>query len=364
MRLGNVRPISSKPSPPGECGTRPGIESSGVSQGAAPRLPDRVEWLTILLALGIYLSFGLITWFHASLPWWAILGLGAYVVALQSSLQHEVAHGHPTPWPGVNRMLVFPVLWLWLPFETYRDSHLAHHRDADLTDPNRDSESWYVAPEEWQRFGRVRQALAFALNSALGRMLLGPPRCLYRAWRAGLASLAAGDHSAWRIWSLHALAVTSVLIWTSLVCGMPVWQYLVLIVYPACAMMQLRSFLEHRADPEVGRRSVIVEAAWPFALLYLNNNLHALHHAQPGLAWYRLPGVYALRKESLLKANGGYFYSGYADILWRFLVWPKEHPLHPGMPAASDLAPSPSLPARTASTPAAPAQASALARKP
>ena len=38
----------------------------------------------------------LVVWFHASLPWWVILPVGAYFAALHASLQHEVLHGHRT----------------------------------------------------------------------------------------------------------------------------------------------------------------------------------------------------------------------------------------------------------------------------
>ena len=65
------------------------------------------------------------------------------------------------------------------------------------------------------------------------------------------------------------------------------------------------------------------------SLLFLNNNLHALHHAEPGLAWYRLPARYRERREELLAKNGGYRYGGYGEIVLRYLLWPKENPRHP-----------------------------------
>ena len=65
------------------------------------------------------------------------------------------------------------------------------------------------------------------------------------------------------------------------------------------------------------------------ALLFLNNNLHALHHAEPALPWYRLPARFKLRRGALLSANGGYRFSGYGEIMLRYLLWPKEHVRHP-----------------------------------
>src|SRR5262249_10801369 len=98
----------------------------------------RVEWPTIALAGGIYAAFAILTWFQASIPWWILMPLGGYVVCLHGSLQHEVVHGHPTPWRKVNEALIFPSLWLWLPFSIYRRSHITHHRDSDLTIPGID----------------------------------------------------------------------------------------------------------------------------------------------------------------------------------------------------------------------------------
>jgi fatty acid desaturase len=63
--------------------------------------------------------------------------------------------------------------------------------------------------------------------------------------------------------------------------------------------------------------------------MFLNNNLHMLHHAEPGLAWYRLPARYRAERARLLAANGGYLMRGYAEVFARYLLWPKERPVHP-----------------------------------
>ena len=104
--------------------------------------------------------------------------------------------------------------------------------------------------------------------------------------------------------------------------------------YPGVSLTLLRSYLEHQARPAPGERSVLIEAGWPLALMFLNNNLHALHHAEPGLAWYRLPARYRARRRELLENNGGYRYSGYMEIAARYLLRPKEHPRHPFAGAA------------------------------
>ena len=120
-------------------------------------LKRRIEWPTLAVAAIIYSIFGLLTWFYDALPWWLVLPIGGYLVAWHGSLQHEVVHGHPTPWRWFNELLVFPSLWLWQPYAVYRESHLTHHRDEHLTDPRHDPESFYVTPETWARMGPLRR---------------------------------------------------------------------------------------------------------------------------------------------------------------------------------------------------------------
>ena len=103
-----------------------------------PALGRRVEGQTILLAIVVYAWWGLTTWFWRDLPVWALVPLGAWVIAWQMNLQHEVIHGHPTPWRAVNEAIGVWPLSLWLPYSRYRETHLRHHQDANLTDPFED----------------------------------------------------------------------------------------------------------------------------------------------------------------------------------------------------------------------------------
>ena len=75
--------------------------------------------------------------------------------------------------------------------------------------------------------------------------------------------------------------------------------------------------------------TVIVEAGLPWGLLFLFNNLHVVHHAKPGLAWYRLPALYRSERERFLTLNGGYFFKGYREVFRRYFLRVKEQPLHP-----------------------------------
>ena len=76
----------------------------------------RIEWPTIALAVGIYAAFAALTWGYHDLPWWTVLPLAGVIVCLHGSLQHEAVHGHPTGNAVLNELVVFPSLWLWLPF--------------------------------------------------------------------------------------------------------------------------------------------------------------------------------------------------------------------------------------------------------
>lgn len=308
-----------------------GDDRPGQHPAVPPRgpLPSAIEWPTLLVAAAIYGGFGLVTWFHASLPWWVLLPLGAYLVAWHGSLQHEVTHGHPTPSPLANELLVLPSLWLWLPFRLYRDSHLAHHNDAQLTDPALDPESYYVDAAAWAAAGPLERAFLRAHNTLAGRILLGPARCLWLFFKGELRRLAGGDFSHATAWALHIVGVALVLVWVLAVCDLPLWQYLLLFVYPGIGLTLVRSFLEHQARPEVSERSVIVEAGPLMSLLFLNNNLHLVHHDKPGLPWYRIPAFYRQRRALFLASNGGYYFKGYREVARKYLFRAKEQPLHP-----------------------------------
>ena len=70
----------------------------------------RFEGPTWALAVVIYGGWGLLTWCYGLLPWWLVLPPGAWVIAWQMSLQHELIHGHPTRNRHINAALGFPPL--------------------------------------------------------------------------------------------------------------------------------------------------------------------------------------------------------------------------------------------------------------
>src|ERR1700747_955026 len=64
-----------------------------------------IEWPTVALAFAIYGLWLLITLLYRDLPWWALTGLGGWVIAWQLNLQHETIHGHPTRNRPVNEAI-------------------------------------------------------------------------------------------------------------------------------------------------------------------------------------------------------------------------------------------------------------------
>ena len=280
------------------------------------------------LAICYALWFALTIW-SADAHWVIYIAL-AFLLAFHSSLQHEVIHGHPTRSQAFNAALVFFPLGLSFPYERYRDTHLAHHNDNRLTDPYDDPESWYVDPKVWAGMSGVMRALLRVNNTIAGRMLIGPGLGFIRFAFADARLMLRGDLRIIRAWALHALGAAPV-IWWLMRCDVGALGY-ALACYGGLALINLRSFLEHRAEERVRGRSAIVEDAGPLSLLYLNNNLHAVHHAHPEMPWASIPGHYRAHKDRFLKMNGGYAFPSYWTVLRAYLFRTKEQVPHPLMP--------------------------------
>ena len=295
------------------------------------RLPaaSSIEWPTWLLLIATYTSWIGLTLNWALFPAWILWLLAGYTIALHSSLQHEIIHGHPTRSRRLNLALGWPPLTLWLPVELYLENHTRHHEN-ELTLPGRDPESFYLAPARWQSLKGWQQNLLLFNNTFAGRMLVGPWLAIGQAWRDELRLLRDGEYRHAGILLRHALSVAIICWWLVAVCGMPLYLYLLIFVWPGTSMMMIRSFLEHRYDPDETRRTVLVDGCPLTRLMFLNNNYHWVHHRYPGLAWYRIPGMARETRAEILERNGGYAYPGYWTIAWRFLFKPWTHPAYPG----------------------------------
>jgi len=290
-----------------------------------------VEWPTLLLVVLCYLAWAVATTIISTFWLPAGIVLTGVAIALFSSLQHEIIHGHPFASPRLNAALVFPALPLWIPYGRFRDLHLAHHMDSRLTDPYDDPESNYLDPAVWARLpGWLRAVLNFN-NALLGRLLLGPlisqVVLMRNDWRA-IRSHAPGVLSAW-LW--HVAALVPVALWLWLVADMPLWAYLVA-SYIGLSILKIRTFLEHRAHERASGRTVIIEDRGPLAFIFLNNNFHVVHHMHPKVPWYRLPELYFINPERYLRRNEGYRYASYTEVFRRYFLRRKDpvpHPLWP-----------------------------------
>ena len=290
----------------------------------------RVEWPTLALIVLCYAVWA------AGLFWlpavWLPLAFAvlAFSIALQCSLQHEVIHGHPFPGSNLGEALVYASLNLCIPYGRFRDTHLSHHLDSNLTDPYDDPESNYFDPAVWGRLSRPAQALLRVNNTLLGRILLGPLIGQVTFMADDLRQIRAGNRRILGQWGLHLLTAVPVL-WLVVLSPVPIWVYL-LASYVGMAILKIRTFLEHQAHAKVRGRTVIIEDRGILAFLFLNNNFHVVHHMHPRRPWYHLPGLYFANREKYLSRNDGYRYASYGEIFRRYLFSAKDpvpHPLWP-----------------------------------
>ncbi|WP_435702537.1 fatty acid desaturase [Yoonia sp.] len=280
-----------------------------------------VEWPTLLLIIACYAAW-------VSALWVLPLTLGivfcGITIALHASLQHEVIHGHPFRREWCNDLLIWPPLMLTVPYARFKTTHLAHHQDEVITDPYDDPESNYLDGATWDRLPRAIQLLLQWNNTVAGRLSLGPAigtvSFLLDEWRTRSPEVV-------RAWLLHLPAVIAVLFVVAL-SPMPLWAYAIA-AYLGMAILKLRTYLEHQAHTRASGRSVIIENGGIFGFLFLNNNLHVVHHMHPRVAWYRLPALYRSRKDHYLRRNGGYFYHSYREVIARHFLRAKDSVAHP-----------------------------------
>jgi fatty acid desaturase len=282
--------------------------------------------LLIVFAYGAWLA---VTFMYGSWPLWLVAPVGIVIVTLHSSLQHEFIHGHPTRWTAVNRLLGILPLSLWLPYDRYRETHIAHHINEHLTDPHEDPETYYWSAADWARLTSIGRVAVQIQQTLLGRIVLGSFWRILHFFRAELHAVLRNERRVRAQWAEHLLWCIPVILWVKLACGMPMWIYVAAIVIPSNGILLIRSFAEHRARDAVSERTAIVEGSWILGPLFLFNNLHALHHEEPAIPWYAYNDRYRARRSELVAANGGLVYSTYFDVARRYLLRPHDRPLHP-----------------------------------
>ena len=134
------------------------------------------------------------------------------------------------------------------------------------------AETWRAQPDPSRRASSSLRTLA-------GRLVLGP--FVVRAASLALRSATAGTRRRPAAWSATSSA-SSPCSWSCVRrAGCRSWVYVVGVSWGGGALSLLRSFAEHR-NVDQGTRSAVVRSGRFFSLLYLNNNLHHTHHAQPG----------------------------------------------------------------------------------
>ena len=294
-----------------------------------PHVLSRCDWPTLLLlaafigiwALALLLPSG-----------WAGLGFVLLVLALtlHSSLSHELLHGHPF---GVTQVETAMGLWqpgLFVPYLRFKRQHLAHHRDANLTDPYDDPESNYLDPVVWGGLPRWHRAALRANNTLAGRILLGPMIGMIGFVRGDIAAIREQDADAQvilRDWLAHVPGAVLTL-WAVYASEMSVPVYIAG-CYAAMSVLKIRTFLEHQAHDRVSGRTVIIEDRGLLGFLFLNNNLHVVHHMYPTVAWYRLWPLYRAQRTRFVTRNHGYVYPSYGAIFRQYLWRSKDPVAHP-----------------------------------
>lgn len=288
----------------------------------------RIEWPTLCLIIACYgvwfLAGALI---YPSYPVLALILL-TLSVAMQSSLMHEASHGHPTRNSLLNELLVALPIGLVYPYRRFKQLHLRHHADEDLTDPFDDPESYYRAFWKYRDMPRWAQFILRLNNSMVGRFVLNPllATAIFIVSEGKL--LREGDRAVRKAWRNHLLGLVPVLAILSFIFELPLWLYILVPTWLGQSLISIRSFAEHQWSERPDGRTIIVERS-PLALLFLNNNLHLVHHKRPALAWYRLPELYRSERDDWLALNNHYLFRGYFQLLLRYGFRSKEPVVHP-----------------------------------
>ncbi len=171
----------------------------------------RDEWPTWLLVVVVYSSWwGLLEIYGSAHP--MLAGpLLVVIIALHTSVQHELLHGHPTRFDWLNGLLAYPPLALIFPYPVYRASHIEHHNNQVLTLPGIDPESYYVSPSSWDISGPIRRFYHDRYMTVLGRLLLGPATSIIKLIPAMAQDLIVGGFVQKLTWVTHLILIAALL---------------------------------------------------------------------------------------------------------------------------------------------------------
>ncbi len=287
-----------------------------------------IEFQTLALIGGCYGILAFSTVFLPQISVGLAFGITAFAIAFHSSLQHEALHGHPTRLAPLNELLVFLPVGLLVPYRRFRDLHLAHHVNEVLTDPYDDPESNFLDPQVWANLPAWCRAVMRFNNTLGGRILIGPLLSSMALVRSDMREMRNGNRAVMLGWALHVLGLIPMIWWLLVISTMPVTLYLAA-AYLGYGLLKIRTYLEHRARVRPRERSVVIERGGVLGFLFLNNNFHVVHHANPGMPWYRLPREYHGRRQIYLARNGGYRFGSYREVFRKYLLRAKDPVPHP-----------------------------------
>lgn len=311
------------------------VEGMPENKRGKRRKTQAIEWPTVFLVIACYAAWvGAAVFLWPSYPAIALIVLGV-LLAMQSSLMHEAAHGHPTRRGWVNEVMVGLPVGLVYPFRRFKALHLRHHADERLTDPFDDPESYYKALWHYHELPRGLKWLLSVNNTMVGRFVIGPLLGTAGFLLTDAKLIAAGDKAVRKAWLLHAIGLAVALPIIQFGFGIPLWLYILVPVWLGQSLISVRTFAEHQWSERPDGRTIIIERS-PLAFLFLNNNLHLVHHKSPNVAWYKLPGLFRDRREQWIAMNNGYVFPGYFALLREYAFKAKEPVAHPALRRAPE----------------------------
>ena len=157
---------------------------------------------------------------------------------------------------------------------------------------------------QWARLPTLLRLLLRVNNTLAGRLVLGPAISAIGFFGSEAHRIRRREPGGARP-GVHAGAIAAVHLFVSVLCGLPFWMYVVGAAYPGLSLLMLRTFAEHRASERISARTAIIEDLG-LSLLFLNNNLHLVHHDHPRVPWYDLSALYRSRRDAFRDATGTY----------------------------------------------------------
>ena len=172
-------------------------------------------------------------------------------------------------------------------------------------------------------------------NTMIGRFLIGPPLATAGFLATEFKLDRRRRQAVRKAWLLHAVGLVIVLPLVQFGFGIPLWLYILVPVWLGQSIISVRTFAEHQWSERPDGRTIIIERS-PLAFLFLNNNLHLVHHKSPTVAWYRLPKLFRDSREQWIAMNNGYVFPGYFALLKEYAFKPKEPVVHPALRRAPE----------------------------